>query len=654
ARQAAAEAARHARAATDAANVQAEAMRRASRAAVAAADAQRLAADAAARAAAAGRNQPPPGGGGGNPPPGGPPPLPPRRRPPPPGGGGGGLGRTSGAQDLNTTYQVVQDAAQGGLAGVANQVPQIVQLLAKYAKVLGPAAAVVAGVAVGYAVANPTKIRDLIGDWITGLDKEVEASNQFFNVQKERLKAYKLAKAREDAAESGRVQGENAANRVKAQQSGAESRDSTLQRNLDQQEKAMELKRVQIEGTHQETDDESKRIQALQDLEKEWITKKAQLIRDYADYEYQKALQSAEENRKALEANRAAQEGEKKAAGATGSSPKMDQLKAAEDGLKQASDAATELMVAKAKEREEAIAGVQAAAWDAKIIDQKALNEKEEQLNKARIQKATKEAEDEKKAADEAAREALAASKRRIRDFWRSVERVTSETLDAVTKNLEQDKNRKSQDEDQHIKELRARGRNKEADKLQKEKDIGKIAEQRFADVGGDREDARRFAEKEYSLDHPGDRRRIRGAGRKRPGEPEPKPFSLDDPGFRNLGNTQYKTIAPSGTVHGGIPDPATGTWRPMPGQEKSGPAWGGSDGKGGLDGLDQMQKRNRRIRGAGFKGDSAPSTDSQPQERPVGTSSPGGAIGTAILSTLTSMNRKLDNLSPSKQVSRH
>lgn len=81
------------------------------------------------------------------------------------------------------------------------------------------------------------------------------------------------------------------------------------------------------------------------------------------------------------------------------------------------------------------------------------------------------------------------------------------------------------------------------------------------------------------------------------------------------------------------------------------GQSWRGANGGGGLDGLSEMQKKNQRIRGAGFKGERA-SADS---EASGGEAKPsvGGPLA-VILGALGTIAKKLDSIDRgSRRISR-
>lgn len=546
-------------------------------------------------------------------------------------GSRGAGARGSAGYDASVAYQVLQDGIQGGLTmgavgvaqGTANNVPQVLGLIAKYKSAISFATSAIAGVGTGitagYAIADWKEFSKVVGGLLTNFEEELKLSTEWQNAQRKRLNNFNRARAVEQSTETGAAQGGNAENLAKAQALGIESRAATEALANQGRDRQLELERLKIEGIQ----DEARKAQALRDLDKSWILEKAERAKRSADYEYERAAQTRAEAKAAIDTLEAAAKAAKLSAGASGTSPELERIKAARPGLEGRLNSADQTLRGASAAKVGADSGMSDARSQVAIIDQKFKNETTERETKTRQDKATKEAAEEKKEAAKAEE----ISKASVRHFWKSVNESFRQAAD-----------RARTDQDIQVLELRSRGQNKAADKLEKKNSVDRRAQELVTTQDRKPEDARRAAEQEYDLKNPNGR--IRGAGYGGRGKnPKRTDFTGIDGvdytganGDGGLNNQSYK----GANSNGGL----------------DGQNWKGANGTGGLDGLGEMQKKNHQIRGAGFKGEKpAPDKDGGGNKPDAGVQG-GGVIG-MVIGLLSSMNRKLDGIQPGRQPSR-
>jgi hypothetical protein len=200
-----------------------------------------------------------------------------------------------------------------------------------------------------------------------------------------------------------------------------------------------------------------------------------------------------------------------------------------------------------------------------------------------------------------------------IRDTVKTVQEETAKAKKAQAQT----------DTELRVMELRSRGRNAQADKLEKKTSVDGRVQDLIAKEGRTPEEAKRIAEREYDLRNPS--RRIRGAGY---GGREKEPGSALDRAIGGGidGTGGLDALSKLNSRNRKVGDGATGS------------------GFSGLDGLDEMQKKNRKIRGAGFQG--AQSVVEAGAAVVGAAMGPGGSAALpAILSAISNIGKKLDGL---------
>lgn len=198
-------------------------------------------------------------------------------------------------------------------------------------------------------------------------------------------------------------------------------------------------------------------------------------------------------------------------------------------------------------------------------------------------------------------------------------------------------KARTDREKEMQILELRSRGQNRKADRLERQSDIESRAE--ALEKGPEkmeREKALKEAEREYDLRNPSGR--IRGAG-----------FGGSRGGRRSA--TEFTGI--DGGIGGGIDGTGglDGLSRLNSRNRRVGESADGRPAFAGLDGLDALQNQNRKIRGAGFKAErQTKETDAQ-----AGQQQAGGGAGplTAILNAISGVGRKVEALTSASRTIR-
>lgn len=535
------------------------------------------------------------------------------------GGSGGGGGGGGGLGSLGEATGVVEGIISNGAVEVVKNGDKIVDLVKTYGATVARGTAVATavigtGVAIGYAIGDwegfkesskkltskvdgfikalvdPAKAARAVGEWVTA---HISGANAL-NAQAAKMEAdfakYQAAAAPEMARRRGAATGSNAEALGKAQAQGITSRQEALNRSIAEREAAMELQKIKLDGIQSE----EVKAQQLADVEKKWLAEKAKLIKDAADYEYQKAAETHAAAKKALDDMKAEEAKNRNAAGVGGGNARWMEIQAALPGVQSRYETSKSAMESSGKAVADAASGQQTAETAKKIIDQKQANAD----------------------ADREAERARQSSVRRLKEFWQAIEDTTKTGIENAKQAAARAASKQDADQDLKELQLRARGSNRAADKIKKEREIQKSAKEYQTATGATPEQARAFAEQKY--DATNSNGRIRGAGRKAGAEPPPA-FGIDNPGFTpgRLG------VQPSG-----------------PGNFS------------GLDALNEMQKRNRRIRGAGAK-EPAPADAAGAAARAAGNVIGGGVGGVAqaILGRLASMDRKLENLSPAKQI---
>lgn len=536
------------------------------------------------------------------------------------GGGGGGGSQALGSAGEAT--EVIEGIISGGAVEIVKNGDKIVNLLKTYgttvAKGTAVATAVIGtGVAIGYAIGdwegfkasakkltdkvdefgkalgNPAQAAEAVATWITAYVSGAKALEAQAEKMDKDFEKYQEKASQEMARRRGAATGSNAEALGKAQAQGINSRQEILTRTLAEREAAMELAKIKLDGIQSE----EVKAQQLADLEKKWLAEKARLIKDHADYEYQKAAETHAEAKKALDDLKAESDKNRNAAGVGGGNDRWKEIQAALPGVESRYETSKSALESTGKAAADAASGQTTAGTQSKIIDLRQANAE----------------------ADREAERARASSVRRLKEFWQAIEDTTKKGIENAQRVAAQAASKQDADQDLQELQLRARGSNRAADKIKKEREIQKSAKEYQAATGASPEQARAFAEQKY--DAANSNGRIRGAGRKAGAEPPPA-FGLDNPGFTpgRLG------VQPSGP----------GTF-------------------GRLDALNEMQKKNRRIRGAGHKErDQAASDAAGAAAGAAGNAVIGGGVGAvvqAILGRLASMDRKLENLSPAKQI---
>lgn len=510
---------------------------------------------------------------------------------PPRGGGPPPPGGPNRGQDANDAYNIAQDLIQGGPAAIANQAPQIIRLLRQYKKT---AVGVGAAASASLAVASYLYMREQI-------DEDDESSigrRRIQNSLVNRSKAWNRArtKLRDDATTAGIEESESHIRISRDQAAAAPYRAARA----GVADSAAEERYRNARAALSSVKDPVEQIRQIADLDKEFEAERHRMAQ----------LALSDELRLATIEGTTAQRRKEDIAAILALEEKRIALG------RMATD--QEIKAVAAAKAETAGLDARLKASQARISDleqrSKVFNLESSTLRPLQIAGMDEQRDREIKAAtDEIITQGVAAFKalrKSAADF----------TDDVLAKSARISAARKDQDQEAQIMELRSRGKGRAADKLQKEADISREAKA-LEDGPGKRspEEARRMAEQQYDMTHrvPG---RIRGAGRQISDRPSDEPGGLDALARLNSRNRRV-------------------------GDGPSGPTYSG------LDGLDELQKKNQRVRGAGFKGAraSADSEASGGEAKPSG----GGPLA-VILGALGTIAKKLDSIDRgSRRISR-
>lgn len=461
--------------------------------------------------------------------------------------GSNGIGSKSG--DATQAFYIAQDALQGGPAATLNQLPIALDLASRYTQRftgaisrLGP---VMGAVTVAALDAGAYWLGGKAAEMLTGNNGAVEGDAEtakWTNSQSAKLRAAQQEKARDMAREYSASRAD--LGRREALGGGLAVEDAArTERVIALQE---HLKRIQLESLpvieRLRAQAEAESVASEEKNARELLTAQAKV-----DLQNQRLAES----RKRVSDMEAEMEAIRKAPPGT-SGPdapaRYTYLKNAIEGE---------------RHRAKSLAEDPSNSRALRDAESRRDNElpKERELRKAEAEKAIA---DFTRATYEQGAAAFQSLGKIFNGFFDSTVKSAKEKTDQTNRA------RGAADQDMQVLELRARGKNRQADKLEKETSISRSA--RELEEGPEHrtpEEARKLAEQRYDLTHrtPG---RIRGAGYRVGGGGDASGSALDN------------YLVP-------------GQHMKRPGEDAAG--WSG------LDGLGELQKKNQRVRGAGFKG---------------------------------------------------
>lgn len=213
-------------------------------------------------------------------------------------GGAGGGGRSRGMGNLAVGYNFIQDYAQGGFGGIANNIPQIIEMAAQSPamKVLGLTAITAAATTfAGYQAYSLYKN--------TG-DRQLAAAGDRYAYNKDMADSRKLSRDNDklitDGKQSGLAEGERNRNYI-----GVEEKDSARLRlasdRLEQMKQAeADLRRLRLSSIK----DPAELAKAMAEDQKRWILERIELEKKAAQSELELAALQQKKSDDALLKNR--------------------------------------------------------------------------------------------------------------------------------------------------------------------------------------------------------------------------------------------------------------------------------------------------------------------------------------------------------------
>lgn len=525
-----------------------------------------------------------------------------------PAGKGGGESYSAG-QNATDAYNIAQDFYFAGFAGISNNLPRLAQLvkqipsaLMRFGKALGPIGALVA-VTAGAATWAGTKVYGMLN----------EEADAFENYRKQREAAERKArpilrqrKIDRDTFQGGLI-GASA-------QSSAADTVSRLGIMREEAERTKELRTLEASRARQKiefTRDEEIRAKKLAEFD-------AAELKRQADAEVEAAARRvARATSERNTANSAYVETSKRVASIrNGSGGYRDGLTPAEETIRDKDATALPQMKAAAESLDQALAAETRTLQEAYRRQQIAKIQSDDIIARQKLEADQRQAQRSREAteagwarAEELARKATERIKDRINVFFNNIESGVKTLQDAAKDRADKAKNLREGREDTRVAELRGRGQNERADRLQRRIDINRTAEDLREKEGLSPEEARREAERRVNAKDP---RRARRIGLRKDGadvDPDQRERNIQarmDDYRKKLPGQPEKTIRDSSEMeeNAGLPlpdgsDPRLRRRAPRGGLDDRGP-WK-------LDRKSDWRMDNRRFPGLDGPGAEAP-----------------------------------------------